>query len=251
MDGNARAGYGVPVLGQFLEFSISVRPIAPSAAFFESLGFRAAATADTLAHPYVALFDGNVTIGLHERDAATPTLTFVRPDLKNYVRALRRRHLALDEVHLADDEFNRVTFRDPSGVAVVLLEARTFTPGTWEPHNVSVCGTLLEYSVPTDDLVAARAFWEQLGFAALASGAEPHRWTRLGGYGFALGLHEAHFEPGFAFHAPQLEARTEYLKAKGWSPRAGAPVLAPLAPLGKRASLKTPDGTALYLFDGG
>jgi hypothetical protein len=61
-------------------------------------------------------------------------------------------------------------------------------------------------------------------------------------------LHESHFHAGFAFMAPQLEARIEFLKAKGWVPRHGAPAL---TARNKAASLTTPDGTTLYLFDGG
>lgn len=234
------------MLGQFLEFSIATRPLAPSAAYFTALGFRSAATADTLAHPYAAYFDSSVTFGLHDRDSASPALTFVRPDLKNYVRALRRLRIDFDDVQLADDEFNRVTFRDPTGQTVVLLEARTFTPGTWESHDVCVTGTFLEYSVPAEDLAAARAFWESLGLAALAEGNAPHAFVRLGGHGLVLGLHAMHFQPGFAFIAPQLDARVEFLKAKGCVPRPGAPAL---APHDKRASLTTPDGTTFYLFD--
>lgn len=247
MAAHARALHGVAVLGQFLEFSVSTRPIAPSAAFLDSLGFRAAETTETLAHPYVALFAGSVAIGLHEREAAGSTLTFVRPDLPSYVRALRRLKLTLDEVHLAADEFNRVVFRDPSGQTVVLLEARTFTPAAWEPHNVCACGTFVEYAVPVDDLAAARSFWERLGLVALAHGGAPHPYVRLAGHGVVLGLHAAHFAPGLVFHAPNLEARLEYLKAKGSVPRASAP---PLAASAKRATLTAPDGTSLYLFDG-
>jgi catechol 2,3-dioxygenase-like lactoylglutathione lyase family enzyme len=236
------------VLGHFLEFSIATRPLAPSAAYFTALGFRAAETADTLAHPYAAYFDDSVTFGLHERDAVSPALTFVRPDLRNYVRALRRLRIELDDVQLADDEFNRVAFRDPTGQTVVLLEARTFTPGTWEPHDVCVAGTFLEYSVPTEDLAAARAFWEDLGLKPLAEGDTPHAFVRLGGHGLVLGLHAMHFQPGFAFFAPRLDARVQFLKAKGCAPRHGAPAL---AASDKRASLTTPDGTTLYLFETG
>src|SRR5690606_34912704 len=96
MCANARARQGFQVLGQFLEFSIATRPLAPSAAYFTALGFRSAATADTLAHPYAAYFDSSVTFGLHDRDSASPALTFVRPDLKNYVRALRRLRIDFD-----------------------------------------------------------------------------------------------------------------------------------------------------------
>lgn len=236
------------MLGQFLEFSIATQPLAPSAAFFESLGFREATTADTLAHPYAAFFEANVTFGLHERDAASPALTFVRPDLRHYVRALRRLRIELDEVQLADDEFNRVAFRDPTGQTVVLLEARTFTPGTWQPQDVCACGTFLEYSVPAEDLAAARAFWEALGLTAVAEGDTPHGFVRLGGHGLVLGLHAAHFQPGFAFLAPQLDARVEFMKAKGCAPRPGAPAL---MTRDKRASLTAPDGTTFYLFDAG
>jgi len=236
------------VLGHFLEFSIAAQPLASSAAYFAALGFRAAETADTLTHPYAAYFDDSVTFGLHERDAVSPALTFVRPDLRNYVRALRRLRIELDDVQLADDEFNRVAFRDPTGQTVVLLEARTFTPGTWEPHDVCVTGTFLEFSVPAEDLSAARAFWQELGLKAVAEGDTPHAFVRLAGHGLVLGLHAAHFQPGFAFVAPQLETRVEFLKAKGCTPRPGAPAL---APRDKRASLTTPDGTTFYLFDAG
>lgn len=246
MGPHARAGQGFSVLGQFLEFSIATRPLAPSAAYFAALGFRSAATADTLSHQYAAYFDGSVTFGLHDRDATSPTLTFVRPDLKSYVRALRRLRIELDDVQLADDEFNRVTFRDPAGQTVVLLEARTFTPGTWESHDVCVTGTFLEYSVPAEDLAAARTFWEALGLTPLAEDDAPHPFVRLAGHGLVLGLHAMHFQPGFTFLAPQLDARVEFLKAKGCAPRPGAPAL---APRDKRASLTTPDGTTLYLFD--
>jgi hypothetical protein len=96
------------MLGQFLEFSLAARPLAPSFDFFRSLGFASIPVADTLPDPYVVLFDGAVAIGLHDREQAGPRLTFVRPSLRDYVRPLRRLGLALAHEHLRDNEFNSV-----------------------------------------------------------------------------------------------------------------------------------------------
>src|SRR5262245_31677622 len=122
------------MLGQFLEFSLSAEPLARAFEFYRSLGFQPVTVGDQLEHPYVALSDGGVAIGLHARPQDGPLLTFVRPQLRDYARALRRAGIELEQAALADDEFNRVLFADPSGQRVALLEARTFAPSEWNSH---------------------------------------------------------------------------------------------------------------------
>jgi len=236
------------MVGQFLEISVAARPLGPSFEFYRALGFTSIPVGDTLPDPYIALFDGTVTIGLHDREQPGSLLTFVRPNLRDYVRALRRVDVTLDYAHLTDTEFNRVGFTDPMGQSVALLEARTFPPGDWNRQNVSACGALLEYSLPTAALEQSQAFWTALGFAPIANGEAPHPWVRLAGHGLALGLHEAHFRPGLSFRAPHLEARLEYLRAKNITARADNP-LADRAQ--HAATLTAPEGTVLYLFESG
>jgi len=234
------------MLGQLLEFSLTARPIAASFEFYRSLGFRAIPVSDVLSEPYAAFFDGAIAIGIHERDSESPKLTFVRPQLKDYVRPIRRLGVEFQHSHLADDEFHQLHFEDPSGQAIALIEARTFPPGEWDPHNVSACGEFLEYSLATDSISRSLAFWEAFGFASVASGATPHAWVRLAGHGLVLGLHEARFRPGLSFRSHHVAARLEYLKAKGLELKGGAPLAARTQ---RAATLLAPEGTALYLLE--
>ena len=105
------------MVGQFLELSIAAQPLAASFEFYRALGFTSLPVSDSLPHPYLVLFDGTVAIGLHEREQDGTSLTFVRPRLRDYVRALRRLDIDLTYAHLADNEFNHVGFADPTGIA--------------------------------------------------------------------------------------------------------------------------------------
>src|SRR5512147_1580332 len=212
------------MVGQFLELSIAAQPLAASFEFYRALGFASVPVSDSLPHPYLVLFDGTVAIGLHEREQDGASLTFVRPRLRDYVRALRRLDIDLTYAHLADSEFNRVGFEDPTGQPIALLEARTFPPGDWNRQNVAACGDFLEYSLPTESLPTSREFWRSIGFEPASSGTAPHPWQRLVGHGLTIGLHETHFRPGLSFRSPRLDARLAYLDAKGIAARAGSPI---------------------------
>jgi catechol 2,3-dioxygenase-like lactoylglutathione lyase family enzyme len=236
------------MVGQFLELSIAAQPLAASFEFYQALGFTSLPVGDSLPDPYLVLFDGNVTIGLHDREHPVSSLTFVRPGLKDYVRALRRLGIELEYAHLADSEFNRVGFADPTGQPIALLEARTFPPGDWNQHNVAACGRFLEYSLPTDSLAQSREFWGALGFTPTTAGTAPHPWERLSGHGLTIGLHETHFRPGLSFRSPNLQARLAYLHAKGVAARAGSAIADREQ---ASATLTAPEGTVIYLFEGG
>jgi len=236
------------MVGQFLELSIAAQPLAASFEFYRALGFTSLPVSDSLPDPYLVLYDGTVAIGLHERSQDGASLTFVRPGLRDYVRGLRRLGIDLTHAHLADNEFNRVGFADPTGQSIALLEARTFPPGDWNRQNVSACGDFLEYSVPTASLPASLTFWRSLGFEAKGKGTAPHPWQQLEGHGLTIGLHETHFRPGLSFRSPHLEARLEYLGAKGIAARVGNPIADKAQ---ASAMLTAPEGTAIYLFESG
>jgi len=236
------------MLGQFLEYSVAAQPLAASFEFFRSLGFTSIPVGDTLPDPYVVLFDGAITVGLHDRQQAAPQLTFVRPGLRDYVRPLRRLGIEVTDEHLRDNEFNSVAFTEPGGQEILLIEARTFPPGEWDTHNVAACGEFFELSLPASELQTSSRFWQSLGFALAASGEAPHRWHRLVGRGLTVGLHETHFSPGLSFRCDGLQGRLEYVRAKGITTRAGTP----LADRGQpSATIVAPDGTQLYVFEKG
>jgi hypothetical protein len=236
------------MLGQFLEYSVAAQPLADSFEFFESLGFSSVPVSDTLPEPYLVCFDGAIAVGLHDRVQAGPHLTFVRPGLRDYVRPLRRLGVSVTHEHLRDNEFNSLGLRDPGGMAIILIEARTFPPGDWDENNVAICGELFEITLPAADLAESTRFWLQLGLTTVASGEAPHRWHRLTGHGVTVGVHETHCVPGLSFRCDDLQARLEYLRAKRLTARNGTPI----ADRGQlSATLTGPEGTHLYLFEKG
>ena len=233
------------MLGQFLEIAVATRPLAAAYEFYRALGFRAIPVGDLLADAYAAFFDGAVAVGLHERDGASPVLTFVRPRLRDYVRPIQRLGIEIEHAHLADDEFHWISFNDPNGQAIALLEARTFPPGEWDPKNVSACGGFLEFSVAAESLEASREFWGRLGLKEIASGDAPHPWLRLAGHGLVLGLHVSGFRSGPTFRSAHVDARLEYLRAKSLSARAGSP----FADKGRSITVVAPDGMPIHVLE--
>jgi hypothetical protein len=235
------------MLGQFLEVSIPAHPVPPALEFYRSLGFMELTTGDILPWPYAAVWDGNVAIGLQDVELSGPALTFVRPELKAYVHPLKRVGVQFEYSQLADDQFHQAAFVDPNGQLVVLLEARTFSPDTWEESNVASCGEFLEFSIATHSVEESTAFWAPLGFETIARGAQPHAWARMTGKGCTIGFHEsAQFPAGLTYLAPDLKARIEYLKAKGFELKRNAPIAVDAS---SATTLRAPEGMPLYLVE--
>ncbi|HEY5622255.1 MAG TPA: hypothetical protein VIV14_00745 [Gammaproteobacteria bacterium] len=234
------------MLGRFLELGVHTGEIGESYEFYQLLGFRNVSTGDIRTHAYAVVDAGDFCIGLHALDPADAKLVFVRSDLESYARALRRLNVGFDYSRLANDEFNELGFSDSEGVRVELVEVQTFSEGERREGQRATCGRFLEYSTMTRSLDDSVAFWSSLGFEAVASGEEPHRWRRMTGAGLVIGLHEsAWFEPGPSFQAEDMEVRLEFLAARGVEvldrPR-------DTAATGARAKLVAPEGLPLYLF---
>jgi catechol 2,3-dioxygenase-like lactoylglutathione lyase family enzyme len=235
------------MLGQFLEIAISARPVAETLTFYCGLGFQQVEGGEQPDSPAAVVICPGVAIGLHDSELDGPVPTFVRPDLGAHTRALRRAGVSLEFARLADDQFNQVGFLDPTDRLILLLEARTWSPAAWRDGNVSLCGEFLELSLPTHSTQDCCRFWEALGCDLTLHDEQPWPRARLTGHGLALGYYEAGWFPaGLTFIAPDLAARLEFLKAKGYTPRRGAPV----APAGRAAAtLLAPEGTAIYLLE--
>ncbi len=229
------------MLGNFHEVSVHSDDIVGSLAFYQALGFGELQTGDVWEHAYAVVSDGSITIGLHEHVFDSPALTFVRPELEAYVGALKRLRIKFAFQKLADDEFNEVGFTDPSGIILTLLEARTHRPQT-EQRTPSLCGQFLEVSLGVEDLAEATFFWENIGFELVGESTQPHPTSRLQRETLRIGLHQARCPRSLSFLGNDLAARTEFLKAQGFTPRKGTP-------MGHGAVLTAPDGTQLLLFE--
>jgi catechol 2,3-dioxygenase-like lactoylglutathione lyase family enzyme len=176
-------------LGRFLEIGIATPVIRDSLEFYESLGFVQAATGETWSHPYAVVTDGHLFIGLHGREMPSPSLTFVLPELRLGVGRLKERGVSFEHERFGDDVFNQAQLRDPGGLSILLLEARTFSPPQLEAPLESACGYFSELGIPTRATDAARAFWESLGFVALEEESQPFPRTPLVSDGVDLALY--------------------------------------------------------------
>ncbi|HEV8334044.1 MAG TPA: hypothetical protein VGQ22_21655 [Steroidobacteraceae bacterium] len=203
-------------LGRFLEISIGTRVIRESLDFYESLGFVQAAVGETWAHPYAVVTDGHLFIGLHGREMASPSLTFVLPELQLGVSRLKERGIEFEEERLGEEVFNQAQLRDPGGLSVVLLEARTFSPPQLDAPIESACGYFSELGIPAR-AADARGFWESVGFVALDEEAQPFPRTPLVSDGLDLALYRTRAlrHPVLTFEDSEMTQRLTRLRARG------------------------------------
>lgn len=236
------------MLGRFLEIGIRTADIRASVEFYESLGFSQAQTGDTWPHPYGVLTDGRIYLGLHQHAFDSPALTFVRAEVARYARELEEQGSTLAYRHTSEHEFNSVGLKDPAGQMLVLLEARTYSPVLRRPERASLCGYFEEFSMPSTDFAAAKAFWEPLGFVATEQTELPY---------LHLALTSDHLD--IAFHRPRtLDRPMLVFRDQGMRERiaklrdvATGKWLEPPPGLSSAANalLEAPEGTALLFLD--
>lgn len=235
------------MLGRFHELSIATANIRASVEFYESLGFTQAATTDTWSHPYGVLTDGRLFIGLHQRRAPSPALTFVLPGVARQVAELESRRIELTVCRIGDEVFNEVGFADPFGHAVSVLEARTYSPVDRQPSQFSRCGYFDQLSLPVRNFETAKAFWEPLGFVATEETHNPYPHLPLTSDHLDIAFHRPRtFDaPLLVFRDSDMPARIAQLRDKGVTPSDELP--RGLDP-SNSALLESPEGTFLLLL---
>ena len=233
--------------GRFLELSLGTADIASSVLFYERLGFGQYITGDAWPHRYGVVSDGRVHLGLHE-SSAFPALavSFVLPQLEHARNRLQSLAIIPEVASLGAESLNQLRLRDPAGHAVLLLEARTYSPTPLSRVGESLCGYFLHLSVPQPDFQAARAFWETGGLIGLEAEQEPYPHLPLTSDELNLAFHPIDFfaAPLLVFASPELRALEAQL-AQLDVPRSRHPAS---APANRQAVLiKAPEGTALLL----
>lgn len=239
----------LPLPGRFHELSLATNDIRASVEFYERLGFSQAETADTYAHPYGVLTDGRLYLGLHQRRAPSPTLTFVRARVAAQLDEFERHGIELTLRHLGDEVFNEIGFEGPHGESVRVIEARTYSPAARAGRETSLCGDFAEVSLPAADFVVAQAFWELLGFVATLEAETPYVHLPLTSDRLDIAFHRPSTSdaPLLVFRAPDMAERIERLAALGIEPDEGLPRG---ITRGDNALLVSPEGTQLLLLQG-
>jgi len=232
------------MLGRFLEFSVRTPDILESLSFYRALGFTELEIGDVWPHKYAVVTDGDICIGLHDREIDTPTLTFVQQDLAPHARAMADHGFEFTFMHIDEDVFNELAFSDRDGNMVSMIEARTFSPPADEPA-LSACGTWMEISLPVEDAVSAGVFWAPLAPAILRAREEPTMHMRFDAGGIALGVSEsiALRQPSLSFKCHDRDALDALIERHGLRTRKFPGFE------GAFRLIEAPEGTCLFLFD--
>jgi catechol 2,3-dioxygenase-like lactoylglutathione lyase family enzyme len=236
-------------LGRFHEISLATTNIRASVEFYESLGFTQAPTTDAWPHPYGVLTDGRLFVGLHQRHAPSPALTFVVPNLAAHLPELGDLGIELSLCRTGEEVFNEIGFLDPDGHAVTGIEARTYSPVARNAAEVSLCGYFTEIGLPARDFEASRAFWEPLGFVAIEQTEDPFARLPLTSDHIDIAFHRPRtFDaPMLVFRDPDMRERIARLRDLGVAVSPELP--RGLTPDGS-ALLESPEGMALLLMEG-
>jgi len=233
------------VLGRFLEVSVQAPDILESLAFYESLGFAQARVGDMKTHPYAVVTDGRLSLGLHACEMASPTLTWVHPDLAPHAAELESLDIELDYSRLGEDAMHEIGFRDPAGQRIMLVEARTFSSPPASDLRASMLGYFEEFGVPVTDLARSAAFWDSLGLIAFDPERVPFTRVVASHRDLNVGLYDTDLRnPVLTFSSPQMAERIVALREKGHRmpdrlPRGMDPK--------ENALLEAPEGTWLLL----
>lgn len=234
------------MLGRFLEFSLATPDIRASLDFYTRLGFSQAEVGEAWSHPYAVVTDGRICLGLHQAEIAAPSLTFVKPDLLKHLEALEGLGLEFKFRRLGNDVFNEVGWLDPTGQLVRLIEARTFSPSKRIVTDTSRCGYFLEIALPTLNLEASKAYWEQFGFVGMDEPDDRMPHISCTSDHVDLGLYDpAHMRrPTLRFETDDVGETLARLADIGISP--AGEVASPQRPM-PTAILTAPEGTPLLL----
>jgi len=235
------------VLGRFHELSLETANIRESVEFYERLGFTQATATDTWTHPYGVLTDGRLFLGLHQRQMPSSALTFVRPGIAEHLAEFAARDIELTVCRTGEELFNEIAFSDPFGQTISVLEARTYSPVTRRPTQVSLCGYFTEISLPVSDFEAAKAFWEPLGFVATDEAESPYPHLPLTSDHLDIAFHRprTHDTPLIVFSEPDMPARIARLRELGVEISSELPRG---VPKGANAIVAAPEGTLLLLL---
>ena len=174
------------MLGDFLEISLSTRDILASVEFYRKLGFSEAPAGDSWKHPYTVMTDGRLYIGLHKREAASPALSFVLPDLMRRMAGFEALGIEFAVSNIELHHFNELGFLDPDGQMITLLEARTYSPVHDAHLPRTLCGYFLEYRLPVRDRATSMRFWESLGLIVEPPEEGRHAQASWAGINLAL-----------------------------------------------------------------
>ena len=230
-------------IGSFLEFSVHAPDILESLNFYKSLGFVELEINDVWPHKYAVISDGDINIGLHDREFDSPAVSFVQPDLAKHAISMTDRGFDFTFMRLSDEVFNELGFADRDGHMIAMLEARTFNISE-DVDRDSLLGAFFELALPVRDALKAARFWAPIAPALLDMREEPTMHMRFDASGLPLGLSES-----IALDAPSLCFKcTDRKGLMSLLDQLGARYKKYPGFEGAFVAIRAPEGTTLFAF---
>jgi hypothetical protein len=228
------------MLGDFLELSLTTVDILVSIEFYRKLGFSEAPAGSSWKHPYTVMTDGRLYLGLHKREAVSPAMSFVLPELRKRMEDFEALGVEFDVCNIELHHFNELGFLDTDGQRVTLLEARTYSPVHDAHLPPTVCGYFQRYRLCVRSLALSARFWEAMGFIMgdVVEKPEPHVEASWGGINLEFRQSARPFAPTLVFSNPNLDAASAVLEMRGLTQQTDMEGL----------RLTTPEGLTLLLL---
>ena len=224
------------MLGRFLELALASADTGEVWQQYQKLGFVPAETGDIWSHAYGVVACQGLAIGVHAMADETMSLVFVRPDVAALHRELISRGVEVEHARLGSDVFNELTLREPGGMAIRVLEARSFSPPLELPEQTAL-GRFASLSLPCADMEEAAAFWARLDMPTEPI-ADP--WEGLAVAGTRLAYHTRRSLPD-----PALLFLSSVLPDARWLKEAGLKTGKSLPALRQREHSAARDPTEL------
>ena len=188
------------MLGQFLEVARVTADTGECWQQLQAVGFAPASAGDIWPHAYGVVACEGLALGLHALGKDELGVVFVRPEVAALHRELVALDIEVESARLGSDVFNELTLREPGGVALRVLEARTFSPPSRVPA-LTALGRFVGLSLPCTDIEAAGEFWQSLGYATVASDGTPEEFV-ITGTPLACHRIQTSREPMLVFDSP-------------------------------------------------
>jgi hypothetical protein len=212
------------LLGRFLEIAHTTADPRGDWELCQRLGFAAAETGDIWSHPYGVVMSTGFALGLHGEADEPLGLCTVRPNVLELHRELEGLGVEVETAQLGPDVFNQLSLREPAGIALRILEARSFTPPAEIPVR-TLLGRFETLSLPVRSPDEAAAFWSRLAYAMRDANGP---WKAVEVDGLPLAYHAATDcpDPVLVFRGDGLEWDRDGLFACGLENLRPLPALA-------------------------
>ncbi len=178
-------------LGTLAFISVFTQNISAAKIFYGRLGFDIISTEEKS----VLMTDGNVYFDVRSSDRSAVALSYIADDIVNRIE------MAVNlELKIVEQSEHHAVILETNGLNILIVDSTVVPLKEFIPKPVSVCGTLHEVSLETDDIERSITWWHNVGFKVTA---HKETWCTLDDGKIRIGLYKKDSSP-HKFKNPSL-----------------------------------------------